>query len=79
MIEVQMGQQHVIQPAKAEPGAHQLALGPLAAIDEKPRRPANDQQCRRAPIGGGHRRRGAEKDEIEHAVCRIRRRGGNVP
>ena len=46
MIQVQVGQQHVAQPAKSELGTHQLALGPFAAIDEEPSRPAGDQQCR---------------------------------
>jgi len=27
MVEVQMGQQHMTQPAKPEPGPHHLALG----------------------------------------------------
>src|SRR6516162_605661 len=70
MIQVQVGQQHVAQPAESELGAHQLALGPLAAIDEEPSRPAGDQQRRGTPLGGGYRRRGAEKDEFEHQACR---------
>ena len=70
MIEMKVGQQHVAEPAKAEPGAHQLALCPLAAVDEKPGWPAGDQQGGRAPLGGGHGRGGAEKDQIEHGACR---------
>src|SRR5262245_34630874 len=38
MVEMRMGQQHVLQAAKPELGAHQLALGPLAAIDQEPLR-----------------------------------------
>ena len=36
MIEVGVGQQHVFHAAKPGPGAHQLALRALAAIDQKP-------------------------------------------
>jgi len=61
---VQVGQQYVAQPAESELGAHQLALGPLAAIDEEPSRPAGDQQRRGTPLGG------TEKDEFEHQACR---------
>ena len=42
VIEMRVGQQHVAEPAKPEPGAQQLALRPLAAIDQKPVRPAAD-------------------------------------
>jgi hypothetical protein len=70
MIQVEVGQQHMTQSAESELGAHQLALGPLAAIDQEPSRPARDQQCWRTPFGGGHRRSSAEKDELEHVACR---------
>jgi hypothetical protein len=33
MIQMQVGQQYVAEPAEPELGAHQLALGPFAAID----------------------------------------------
>src|SRR5271166_1250866 len=56
MIEMKVGQEHVAEPAKSEPGAHQLALGPLAAIDEKPIRPAGNERRRQAAFGRGHRR-----------------------
>ena len=70
MIQVEVGQQHMTQSAESELGAHQLALGPLAAIDQEPSRPARDQQCWRTPFGGGHRRSSAEKDELEHVASR---------
>ena len=70
MIQVEVGQQHVTQPAESELGAHQLALGPLAAIDQEPSRPARDQQRGRTPFGGRHRGSGAEKDELEHVASR---------
>jgi hypothetical protein len=66
VIEVSMRQQHVGQAAKADPSAHQLALGALAAIDQKSARASGDEQCREAPFGGRHRRGSTEKDEIEH-------------
>src|SRR5882672_5558110 len=68
MVEVKVGQQHVLQPAKPESGAHQLALGALAAIDEEASRPAANEQRRRAPLGGGHCCGGAEKDDFKHAA-----------
>jgi len=46
MIKMSMRQQHVLQPAKPEPGAQQLALGPLPAVDQKPARSASDEQRR---------------------------------
>ena len=70
VIQVEVGQQHVTQPAESELGAHQLALGPLAAIDQEPSRPARDQQRGRTPFGGRHRGSGAEKDELEHVASR---------
>ncbi len=66
MVEMGVGQQHLAQPAKAEPGAHQLALGPLAAIDQKPVRAVAEVERGRAALGRGCRRRGSEKDEVEH-------------
>jgi hypothetical protein len=51
MIEMSMRQQYVLQPAKPEPGAQQLALGPLAAVDQKPARPASDEYRRQASLG----------------------------
>ena len=70
MVEMRMRQQDMTQPAKAEPGAHQLALSSLAAIDQKPIGPASDIQCRRAALGRGHSRGSSEKDEIKHG-CSI--------
>ena len=66
MIEVSVRQQHVRQAAKSKPGAHQLALGAFAAIDQKPARALGDEQCRQATFGGRHRCGGTEKDQIEH-------------
>ena len=42
MIEVSVGQQHLPEPAKPKPGAQQLALGSLPAIDQKPVGPVPD-------------------------------------
>ena len=66
MIEVSVRQQHVRHAAKPEPGSHQLALGTLSAIDQKPVRALGNEQGWQVPFGGRHRRGSAEKDEIEH-------------
>ena len=58
----------MLQPTKPEPGAHKLALGALAAIDEETSRPTADEQRRRASLGGGYCRGGAEKDDFKHAA-----------
>ena len=70
MVEMRVGQQDMTQPAKAQPGAHQLALGALAAIDQKSIGPVSDIQCRRAALGRWHSRGSSEKDEIKHG-CSI--------
>jgi hypothetical protein len=49
-------------------GAHQLALGALAAIDEEASRPAANEQRRLAPLGGGDCGGGAEKNDFKHAA-----------
>src|SRR6266446_5928667 len=46
MVEMKVGQQHVLQPAKPESGTHQLALGALPAIDEEASRSAANEQRR---------------------------------
>jgi hypothetical protein len=66
MIEMGVRQKHLVEPVKAEPGAHQLALRAFAAIDEKPARAAADLQGGRTPLGRMHRCGRADKDEVEH-------------
>jgi len=90
MIEMGVRQQHVSEPAKAHPGAHQLALGSLAAIDEKAIRPGADEQRRQSTRGGGYGRRGTEKYQFEqlhlpsaalcghHFIRRRPRRWGDI-
>src|SRR5438105_6748372 len=66
VIEMKVGQQHMTQPAEAEPGPHHLALGALAAVDEEARRPTRNDHRRQAPLGGGYGRGSAKKAEFEH-------------
>ena len=66
MIEMRMGQQHMAEPAKSGPGAQDLPLRALAAIDQKPLSAGADQQGRQAALGRGRARRGAEKGQLEH-------------
>jgi len=35
MVQVRMGEQNVLEPAKTEPAGHQLALSAFAAVDHE--------------------------------------------
>ena len=65
------------EPSEAELGAHQLALSPFAAIDQKAIRPLGDEHRRQTALGRRHRRSGAEKGEFEHVACQNGVRGGS--
>ena len=45
--------------------AEELALRPLAAVEEEPLASSAQEQSRRRPLGGRHRAGGPEEDEIE--------------
>src|SRR5262245_25540883 len=62
----------MVQSAKAEPGAQDLALGPLAAIDQKPARSPRDVKCRQASVCRRDCRRGTEKHQFEHNSAGLR-------
>ena len=74
VVGVVMGEEdglHVGQPD----GAQQLALGPLAAVEEQPVAAAAQQRRGQAATGGRHRARGAGEEEREvHAGGRGYRR-----
>jgi hypothetical protein len=46
-------------------GAQQLPLGSLRAVEQQPLAAPADEQRRRRALGGRHRARGAEEDEIQ--------------
>jgi hypothetical protein len=67
MIGIGMGQQHAVQPAQPEPALQQLALRPLAAVDQEPSLAVDHDQRRQPPLDRRHAGRGAEKNDFEHA------------
>ena len=52
MIEMPVGDQNAVQTAKAQPGAQDLALGPLAAVNKKSLILIADQLGRQTPVNG---------------------------
>ncbi len=50
---------------EAHGGAQQLALRPLATVDEDPLPAAAEQRAGEPALGGGHGARGSEEDEVE--------------
>ena len=91
MIEMGMRQQHMTEPAKADPGTHQLALGSLTAIDEETIGPSANDQRRQPALRGGYGSGGTEKCDVEqlhlpsavilghHVIQRRPRRWGGIP
>ena len=63
-----MRQQNIGETAEAGAGAQQLALRPLAAIDQEALAAGAHQQGRQAALGRGRGRRRAEKSQLEHAA-----------
>ena len=60
-----VGQEDLVELHEPDRRAQELALRPLAAVEEQPLAPAPDEQRGRRPPRGRHRARGAEKDEVE--------------
>ncbi len=63
-----MRQQDMAETAEAGAGAQQLALCPLAAIDQETLAAGAHQQGRQPAFGRWRARRGAEKNQLEHAA-----------
>src|SRR5437763_2910404 len=60
-----MGQEDLAQLDQPDAGAQELTLRSLPAVEEEALSPAPDEQRGRPPLRGGHRRRGAEEDDVE--------------
>jgi putative nucleotidyltransferase with HDIG domain len=65
VVGVVVGQEDLRELDEPDRGAQELALRPLAAIDEDPFAAAADQRAGEAAPGGRHRTRGSEEDEVE--------------
>ena len=65
MVGVEVREEDLLQVGQADRRALQLALRPLAAVEEKPLAAAPHEQCRRSTLRRGHRGGRAEKDDVE--------------
>ena len=65
MVGVEVRDEDLLQVREADGRAEQLPLRSLRAVEQQPIAAAADEQGRRGALGGGHRARRAEEDEIE--------------
>jgi hypothetical protein len=68
MIEMGVGEQHAVQSTEPDPAREQLALRALAAVNQEPARPVQDEQRWQPPVDRGHAGRGAKEDDLEQAA-----------
>ena len=65
VVGVEVRQEDVLEVDEADVGAQELALRPLAAVDEQPVAAAADERRRGRPLGGGSRARRPEEHDVE--------------
>jgi hypothetical protein len=63
-----VGEQHAVQSTEPDPAHEQLALRALAAVNQEPARPVQDEQRRQPPVDGRHAGGGAKENDLEQAA-----------
>ena len=62
---MEVREEDLLQVGQPDRGTLQLALRPLAAVEEQPLTSAPDEQRRRPALRGRHRGGRAEEDDVE--------------
>ena len=65
VVGVEVREEDVLEVDEADVGAKQLALRPLAAVEEQPVAAAPDERRGRCPARPSARSRGPEEDDVE--------------
>jgi hypothetical protein len=65
VVGVEVRHEDLAELDEADGGPQQLALGALGGVEQQAVTASPDEQGRRRPLGGRHRSRGTQEDEVE--------------
>ena len=65
MVGVEVGDEHLPEVDQPNRRAEELPLRPLRAVEQQPLASSSDQERGRSTLGGRHRARRTEKDDVE--------------